>query len=307
MQQTVRQRFRELQETDEADGQIPWHIVDAAQSIEDVQKDIENLLKPNSIYIYERVKMNMKHRQNTIFSFIDYAEIDLYLLQRKSRAPIGMFDDTFFWLNKHYHSLCSNNVRSTQENSQLMMNQNIPSRKVFVNKMYEKVYSKEYVKAVKPKVKAVYIGNNHSLNVTMFDFREVLVDFLSNDDIMNIDTLMFYDRDNPSAVHPRNSDVGEIITSDVFLNAHKRLCKKENDVLFPLIMYSDAMNFDMLGKLKLDPLSFTLGRLPLRLRNKALAWRYFGFVDSIKHHETDSELDAKTNKCKKNKRLINSI
>ena len=45
MQQTVRQRFRELQETDEADGQIPWHIVDAAQSIEEVQAEINAIVE----------------------------------------------------------------------------------------------------------------------------------------------------------------------------------------------------------------------------------------------------------------------
>ena len=55
-------------------------------------------------------------------------------------------------------------------------------------------------------------------------------------------------------------------------------------------MYSDAMTFDMMGKLKLDPLSFTLGRLPLSIRNKPLAWRYFGFIDNVKQSQTDTKL-----------------
>ena len=45
MQQRVRTRFSELQEMDEADGTIPWYIVDAAQSIEDVQKDINTIVE----------------------------------------------------------------------------------------------------------------------------------------------------------------------------------------------------------------------------------------------------------------------
>lgn len=45
MQQRVRKRFSELQEMDERDGQIPWFIVDAAQSIEDVQKDINTIVE----------------------------------------------------------------------------------------------------------------------------------------------------------------------------------------------------------------------------------------------------------------------
>ena len=50
------------------------------------------------------------------------------------------------------------------------------------------------------------------------------------------------------------------ITSDVFFNAHKRLCKKDsNDLLFPLLMYNDEICFDSYGKLKLDPFSITFG------------------------------------------------
>eukprot|EP00536_Pseudo-nitzschia_multiseries_P002633 jgi/Psemu1/251860/estExt_Genewise1Plus.C_350097 len=45
MQQRVRQRFSELQGMDEADGQIPWYIVDAAQSIEDVQQEINSIVE----------------------------------------------------------------------------------------------------------------------------------------------------------------------------------------------------------------------------------------------------------------------
>ena len=45
MQQRVRQRFSELQDMDEKDGQIPWFVVDAAQSIEEVQKEINEIVE----------------------------------------------------------------------------------------------------------------------------------------------------------------------------------------------------------------------------------------------------------------------
>ena len=38
----MRQRFAELQETDE--GRIPWHVVDASQSVEAVTNDIVNIV-----------------------------------------------------------------------------------------------------------------------------------------------------------------------------------------------------------------------------------------------------------------------
>jgi dTMP kinase len=45
MQQRVRTRFSELQAMDEKDGRIPWHIVNAAQSIEDVQTEINRIVE----------------------------------------------------------------------------------------------------------------------------------------------------------------------------------------------------------------------------------------------------------------------
>ena len=45
MQIRVRQRFAELQKQDEDAGQVPWHVVNAAQSIEEVQKEINNIVE----------------------------------------------------------------------------------------------------------------------------------------------------------------------------------------------------------------------------------------------------------------------
>jgi hypothetical protein len=44
MQTRVRQRFSQLQAHDERDGQVPWFIVNAAQSIEQVQTDINQIV-----------------------------------------------------------------------------------------------------------------------------------------------------------------------------------------------------------------------------------------------------------------------
>jgi dTMP kinase len=45
MQQRVRERFNQLQAMDERDGQVPWYVVDAAQSIEQVQKEINDIVE----------------------------------------------------------------------------------------------------------------------------------------------------------------------------------------------------------------------------------------------------------------------
>lgn len=40
----VRQRFAELQGMDEKEKTVPWHVVNAAQSIEEVQADINKIV-----------------------------------------------------------------------------------------------------------------------------------------------------------------------------------------------------------------------------------------------------------------------
>ena len=170
----------------------------------------------------------------------------------------------------------------------------VPSRESFIKNMYNKVYSSEYVKNTKPMKRKIHIENNHFIEIVLFDFKEVMIDLLSNEDIMDPNHLLFYDDNDPCAVHPRSCNVGEIITSDVFFDTHKRLCKNENDVLFPIVMYNDELNFDSYGKLKLDPFSLTFGRLPIHIRNQSYAWRYFGFCHNAKQTDTNKKIDART-------------
>ena len=45
MQTRVRERFSELQTQDEQVGQVPWHVVNAAGTIEEVQQEINRIVE----------------------------------------------------------------------------------------------------------------------------------------------------------------------------------------------------------------------------------------------------------------------
>ena len=45
MQTRVRERFSELQLQDEQSGQVAWHVVNAARSIEEVQEEINAIVE----------------------------------------------------------------------------------------------------------------------------------------------------------------------------------------------------------------------------------------------------------------------
>ena len=41
----MRKRFDELEQMDKSEGRVPWHVVSAAQSIEEVQADIWKIVE----------------------------------------------------------------------------------------------------------------------------------------------------------------------------------------------------------------------------------------------------------------------
>lgn len=246
-----------------------------------------NNVGANSKYIYDRIKYNQSNREQLLFSYMDKAFIDLYNTHRKCRAPVGLFDETMNWIRKYkdafFESSNSNTVRIRSD---------LPSRKTFIKHMYEKVYSKEYMQKARPKLVDI-VCEGIILQGTVIDLREVLADLLSNQDVVN--NLLFYDASDPTKIHPRDHpEIGEIITSDVMFQAHTRLCTGPLDVAFPLVLGNDEVNFDKYGKLQLDPISLSFGRLPVHIRNQPWAWRYIGIVHSIKQFDTDDKLDATT-------------
>jgi hypothetical protein len=44
LQARVRQRFAQLQAKDEQEGQVPWHVVNAARSMEEVEQEIQQIV-----------------------------------------------------------------------------------------------------------------------------------------------------------------------------------------------------------------------------------------------------------------------
>ena len=45
MQLRVRQRFDQLEQLDRSEGRVPWHVISAAQSIEEVQAEIWKIVE----------------------------------------------------------------------------------------------------------------------------------------------------------------------------------------------------------------------------------------------------------------------
>ena len=58
LQIRVRQRFGELQAIDEKHGRVPWHVVDAAQSIEQVTEELVSIVTKTVKKVEEGAPLN---------------------------------------------------------------------------------------------------------------------------------------------------------------------------------------------------------------------------------------------------------
>eukprot|EP00526_Cylindrotheca_closterium_P023180 CAMPEP_0113646230 /NCGR_PEP_ID=MMETSP0017_2-20120614/24410_1 /TAXON_ID=2856 /ORGANISM="Cylindrotheca closterium" /LENGTH=171 /DNA_ID=CAMNT_0000558093 /DNA_START=90 /DNA_END=602 /DNA_ORIENTATION=+ /assembly_acc=CAM_ASM_000147 len=56
MQKQVRKQFDKLQKQDEADGRVPWYIVNAAQTVEEVQGDINKIVESTISSVQDKQK-----------------------------------------------------------------------------------------------------------------------------------------------------------------------------------------------------------------------------------------------------------
>lgn len=58
MQIRVRQRFAELQAMDEKQGRVPWHIIDASKTVEEVTADIVGVVNATLKRVTEGAPVN---------------------------------------------------------------------------------------------------------------------------------------------------------------------------------------------------------------------------------------------------------
>ena len=156
----------------------------------------------HSTYIHNNVMFIQRHRKKSHFSFFEKALIDLYHVHRRCSAPTYLFDETFNWLDKHINRIVHQSNHVSSQHKAILSHQ-VPSRKTFVLQMYEKLYSKERMHMFLPREINVQIDESNFINMTIFQFGEVIIDMLSNDDIMNPHNLLFYDDNDPTKNSPK--------------------------------------------------------------------------------------------------------
>ena len=114
-----------------------------------------------------------------------------------------------------------------------------------------------------------------------FDIDQLLLSLLNNEELMCVENLLFEDGDPFYVPKRRINIVGDVNSGSWYINAHKHVCQKPDDVLVPIIFFIDGVTIDMHSHLNLEPVTFTLGIFNRNTRNKAYAWRTLGFVNDL--------------------------
>jgi hypothetical protein len=118
-----------------------------------------------------------------------------------------------------------------------------------------------------------------SMDVICYDFVPQLLSILQSKTMMSANNLVL-NPDNPLSMYkPQDNRLGEALSGSVYQEMYSRLVSDpSNQLLCPLICYTDGTSIDALSRFSVEPFLFTPAVLTYAARCKAEAWRPFGYV-----------------------------
>jgi hypothetical protein len=129
------------------------------------------------------------------------------------------------------------------------------------------------------------------LDIATFDFQEMVRSLLTNPNIADDGNWVFPDPDDPfvppkewSKVEsePEAHVLNDIHQGQWYSKTYHMFCQhKGRDVLLPVILFIDKTHTDATGRLKQEPVLFTLGCFSLKTRQNPKAWRLLGYIPDM--------------------------
>ena len=265
-----------LEYADEGENDDEFVLVH--DNIEDDNEDA--LIVPNaapgslySVKIYQQYIQ--EYRKKQIYRDRDRANIELFDLLAKCRAPKYLFDEIQQW---------------TEKNSSVISNSQVSTREQLVKSLESKIHG-EYAKDMRPRVQVIALSSGRKTGITTFSFRMGLMSKLNDPNLMKPENLLL-DCDDPYSM-PIISDsyYGEVNTGHWYRNAHRRLCRNpRKDVLIPIGLFIDGANGDKHGNHVIEPIVAVPLIFKRSIRNLAESWFTIGYVESLKGLSPETEV-----------------
>ena len=142
-------------------------------------------------------------------------------------------------------------------------------------------------------------GSLHSVSVVKFNFLEQIFSLLTDTKLMRPENLI-WGKDKPNKRFKKTDHLGDVHTTNWFIETQDKLCTSPMDVLVPLIEFIDRSYSN--GNCW-EPASTTLGIFVLEIRQTPEAWRHLGFIPGLLDRLIGLDKDAK----KKDKAQIKTV
>ena len=295
-------------------------VFDAEASTDDNQA-AETTVPPNNV-IWEQAQYLRRVQSNMICSPETNSLVELYNILDKRGCANSLFDTIAEWAWINSSTFGSNPPMQ---------------REKLVKAVCRSVRGKLEGHFMRPKQKALKLTSGRSVVITYFPIELMIMDLLSNNELMKTEHLLFSDIEELSNEEQPNVDdaqgvvdtdevsndnqlpvgdtqgevnsveieelaneeqptggdtLGEVNSGTWWNIAKAHECTEPNEVLWPIILFIDAMKVDSQGgRLALEPVSFTFSRFHRWLRHQPNAWRTWAYIDQVTddaHNATDT-------------------
>lgn len=220
---------------------------------------------------------------------IQKAQLDLFLLLRKSGCPMIVYDKVIGWLKRY-----------TRSEKDIWTKYELKSRDVFLADLAV-LYGTQKRRPALKDIPSPYDGR--IISVPIFSFKEELMSMLNCSTLMKTENIApGYDYftgkmsggefwlddtidESSMLVVPVPSDPNRIISGTLcgtqFQKAVKMYCTKPHHMPVPLIFFYDEANLDFWGGLSSAPFLMSLAFFTPFVRARYFAWRVISFVPNL--------------------------
>ena len=212
-------------------------------------------------------------RSTLIFDESLKTQMELYNVLKRASAPKYLFDEIYNWVHRNHNVLSHLN--------------NIETRTRFISQMGKTVYGKFFSKASQPSHTKLLLPSSRSIEVTTFSLRTSIVSILMDRKLMKTENLLI-NPDDPFGTQIDQNELGDLNTGWWYRETVEDVCTSDNNLLLPIILFIDGTTIDKMGKMQVEPVTFTLGILNREMRKHACSWRTLGYVEDLKNviHES---------------------
>jgi len=183
---------------------------------------------------------------------------------QKAKCPLNVFDKVIDW--------------ARQSNAMgVIFDENFDYTRKKLLKEIDDVFDLHGLKPYISQYKMLATGE--TVPLIYFEFLEALYSMLNDPEVMHPDNLLDEAQLEKEQENDDNVILGDINTGSVWRQAVKIYIRDpRTQKIIPIIFFIDKTHTDIHGRLKLEPLMFTLGIFKQECRTKPMFWRNLGFV-----------------------------